>query len=267
MIKIILGLEYCGARYCGWQCQSGNTNSSVQEHVESALAKVADQAIKVYCAGRTDTGVHALLQVIHFETFAERSEYGWVSGGNSQLPDDISILWCKQHTGDFHARFSATSRSYQYIILNRKYRAGLFHNMVTWEHQNLDQIKMQLAAKFLLGRHDFTSFRATACEAKNPIRTIEKLEIYRESDFIIFEIKADAFLQHMVRNIVGVLIEVGIGKYDVNWVFEVLAERDRKKAAKTAAAEGLYFLGPEYPKKYNIPVTNTSHWLHHCHSV
>lgn len=266
MIKIALGLEYCGTKYCGWQCQSGNTNS-VQKYVESALSKIADQSIKIYCAGRTDAGVHALLQVVHFETSVDRSEYAWVSGGNSLLPNDISILWCKQHVGNFHARFSAISRSYQYIILNRKYRTGFFHGMVTWEHQDLDQVKMQLAAKFLLGRHDFTSFRATACQSKTPIRTIKKLAIYRKNNFIIFEITADAFLQHMVRNIVGVLIEVGSGKYGINWVFEVLAERDRRKAAKTAPPEGLYLLGPQYPEKYDIPVVDTSYWLRHCNSV
>lgn len=267
MIKIVLGLEYCGSQYCGWQSQSGNTNSSVQEYVESALSKVAAQPIKIYCAGRTDGGVHALLQVVHFETSVERSEYAWISGGNSQLPNDISILWCKKHVDDFHARFSAVSRSYRYIILNRKYRTGLFHNMVTWEHQYLDQVKMQLAAKFLLGRHDFTSFRATSCQAKHPIRTIKKLDIYRKNNFIIFEIQANAFLQHMVRNIVGVFIEIGNGKYDINWVSEVLAERDRRKAAKTAPPEGLYLLGPQYPEKYAIPVVETLCWLPHDNLV
>jgi len=251
-MKIALGIEYCGTQYCGWQRQE--IPGSIQENVEDALSKIADQHIKIYCAGRTDTGVHALHQVVHFETEAERKMYSWVVGTNVNLPDDISILWAKEVDDDFHARFSVTMRTYRYIILNRRSRPGLQYGKVSWECQPLDENRMQLAAESLIGEHDFTSFRAVACQANSPIRDVRSLDISRIDDYVVLEIKASAFLHHMVRNIVGVLLEIGSGQADISWAAEVLAVKDRTKAAKTAAPDGLYLAMIQYPEKYGIPM-------------
>jgi tRNA pseudouridine38-40 synthase len=250
-MKIALGIEYCGTSYFGWQRQA--IPNSIQEHVENALSKIADQEIKVFCAGRTDTGVHALHQVVHFETDIDRKMYSWIAGSNVNLPNDISILWAKQVDDDFHARFSATARTYRYIILNRKAKPGVNHGRVTWERQDLDEKRMQLAANSLVGQHDFTSFRTVACQANSPVRNVKRLEITRINDYVMFEIEANAFLHHMVRNIAGVLIEIGCGNADISWVDEILDIRDRTKSAKTAAADGLYLAMIEYPEKYGIP--------------
>lgn len=251
-MRVALGIEYCGSQYSGWQRQ-GHLINSVQQYVEESLSKIADQRIIVHCAGRTDTGVHALFQIVHFETSAKRSMYSWVAGGNANLPDNISIFWGSEVADDFHARFSATSRIYRYVILNRRYRPGACHGMVTWERRPLDEACMQLAASSLLGKHDFSSFRASGCQAATPVRNIEKLQIYRKNNYVVFEIEANAFLQRMVRNIAGVLMEIGSGKADVSWVVDVLSAKNRKKAAKTAAPDGLYLVGVRYPEKYGIP--------------
>ena len=251
-MKIALGIEYCGTPYCGWQRQDIANN--VQEHVENSLSSIADQQVKVFCAGRTDTGVHALHQVVHFETEVTRKMYSWVVGSNVNLPHDISILWAKEVEDDFHARFSATTRTYRYIILNRRSRPGLYAGKVTWERQPLDESRMQLAAKSLIGEHDFTSFRTVACQANSPIRDVKRLDIKRVDDYVIFDIAANAFLHHMVRNIAGVLIKIGCGEADISWAVEVLALKDRTKAAKTAAPDGLYLAMINYPEKYGIPV-------------
>lgn len=251
-MKIALGIEYCGSRYCGWQRQ--NISGSVQEYVEGALSEIANQKISVYCAGRTDTGVHALHQIVHFETNVERKMYSWMVGSNLNLPDDISILWAKEVDNDFHARFCAIARTYRYFILNRQSRPGIYNGKVTWEHQSLDERRMQEAANFLIGEHDFTSFRAVACQAKSPIRTVKMIKVKRIDDYIMFEIKANAFLHHMVRNIAGVLIKIGRGEAKVSWITEVLALKDRTKAAKTASPDGLYLAVIQYPEKYGIPM-------------
>ena len=251
-MKIALGIEYCGTPYCGWQRQ--DVSNSVQAFVENALSSIADQKIKVYCAGRTDTAVHALHQVVHFETDVERKMYSWIVGSNVNLPHDISILWAKEVEDDFHARFSATTRTYRYIILNRRSRPGLHAGKVTWERQPLDESRMQLAAKSLIGEHDFTSFRTVACQAKSPNRDVKRLDIKRVDDYVIFDIEANAFLHHMVRNIAGVLIKIGCGEADISWAAEILALKDRTKSAKTAAADGLYLAMINYPEKYGIPV-------------
>ncbi len=255
-MKIALGIEYCGTSYCGWQRQ--NIPNSIQECVEKSLSKIANQSIKVCCAGRTDRGVHALHQVIHFETEVERKMFSWVVGTNINLPDDISILWAKQVDEDFHARFSAIARTYRYLILNRRSRPGVQHGKLTWERQPLDETRMQQAARDLIGRHDFTSYRTVACQAKSPVREVKKLEISRVNDLIMLEIEANAFLHHMVRNIAGVLIEIGCGHADVSWAAEVLAEKDRTKAARTAAPDGLYLSMIQYPEKYGIPTPDNS---------
>lgn len=260
-MKIALGIEYCGTPYCGWQYQN-TQNNSIQEYVEKALSKIADRKIKLYCAGRTDARVHALHQVVHFETDVSRQMYSWVIGGNTSLPDTISILWAKQISDDFHARFSAITRKYRYIILNRRSRPAAYCNLVTWVHQPLDETRMQLAAESLLGKHDFTSFQSTACQAKSPIRNVSSVNLYRVNDFIVFEIEANAFLHRMVRNIVGVLIKIGSHEADTSWLVEVLAEKDRIKAAKTAAPDGLYLVAVQYPEIYGIPRPVSSQcWL------
>jgi tRNA pseudouridine38-40 synthase len=251
-MKIALGIEYCGASYFGWQRQ--DIPNSIQEHVEDALSKIADQQVKVSCAGRTDTGVHALHQVVHFETGIDRKMYSWIAGSNVNLPNDISILWAKKVDEDFHARFSATARTYRYIILNRQAKPGVNQGLVTWERQALDEDRMQSAANYLIGEHDFTSFRTVACQAKSPVRNVKRLDVNRVDDYVMFEIEANAFLHHMVRNIAGVLIKIGCGNADISWMEKILEMRDRTKSAKTAPADGLYLTMIEYPEKYGIPM-------------
>ena len=258
-MKIALGIEYCGYHYHGWQKQ--DAPNSIQEHVESALSKIANRQIKVYCAGRTDAGVHASQQVLHLETKVKRTMYTWVVGSNTYLPEDISILWAKQVDSDFHARYSVVTRTYRYIIINRQARPGLHYGKVTWEPQQLDELKMQMAATALVGEHDFTAYRTAACQAKTPVRKVKKLDISRSGDYIVLEIEANAFLHHMVRNIAGVLLEIGIGKKPPAWAAEVLAMKDRKKAAKTASAAGLYLAQVKYPSKYNIPLADIPKWV------
>jgi tRNA pseudouridine38-40 synthase len=249
-MKIAIGLEYCGAAYSGWQRQKHI--SSVQEHVESALSSVADHDVQVQCAGRTDAGVHALQQVAHFETGAERDTRSWVLGSNVHLPPDISILWAQMVENDFHARFSATGRTYCYVILNRTARPGLLQRRVAWECRQLDEGLMQKAAACLLGAHDFTSYRAVDCQSGTPLRNIRRLEIRRQDDFIIMEIEANAFLQHMVRNIAGVLMAIGMGEAPPAWSQQVLEARDRTRGGVTAPADGLYLVNVSYPEKYGI---------------
>jgi tRNA pseudouridine38-40 synthase len=244
-MRIALGVEYDGSRFHGWQIQTGVR--TVQETVENALARVADHPLNVICAGRTDTGVHALGQVIHMDTQVERSPRSWVFGGNANLPSDVSLLWAKAVSEDFHARFSAVQRHYRYIIFNRPVRPAVWAGRSAWYCQPLDVDKMRAGAVYLLGEHDFSSFRARGCQAQHPIRTLTRIDIQRAHDQIIIEISANAFLQHMVRNIVGTLVAVGYAKYPPAWVKEVLIARDRRAAGMTAPAGGLYFSHVDYP--------------------
>ena len=257
-MKIAIGLEYNGAAYSGWQRQKHA--HSVQEYVESALSRVADHEVRVQCAGRTDAGVHALWQVAHFETGAQRDMHSWMLGGNVYLPPDISILWAKNAEDDFHARFSATSRSYCYVIMNRTARPGLLYHRVTWECRQLDEGLMQQASGCLLGEHDFTSYRAVDCQAGNPLRNVKRLDIRREGELIILEIEANAFLQHMVRNIAGVLMTIGRGEAAPAWSQQVLDARDRTQGGITAPAAGLYLVDVSYPQKFGIPVRPGMTW-------
>jgi tRNA pseudouridine38-40 synthase len=251
MFRVALGIEYDGSAYCGWQRQTHSP--SVQQNVESALSFVADHDVELVCAGRTDTGVHACQQVVHFDTSSERSIRAWMLGANCRLPKDIRILWVQPVTTDFHARFTAIARSYRYIILNSEIPSALFNNKVCWQHQLLDSDKMHLAAQQLVGKFDFTSFRAAGCQAKSPVRDIKSIEISRQGDLIYLDIKANAFLHHMVRNISGSLIAIGRGEYPIEWLQEVLQARDRRQAAMTAVASGLYFLRPYYPEQFELP--------------
>ena len=250
-MRIAAAVEYCGTRFHGWQRLK--LDRSVQQSVEDALSIVANHPVQVVCAGRTDAGVHALNQVIHFDTSATREMHSWVFGANSNLPADVSLLWAKVVEDDFHARFSAISRSYQYLILNRPSKPGLLQAMVSWEARKLDEEAMSLAAAELVGTHDFTSYRAQACQAKTAIREIQELRVERCQDYVIISVRANAFLYHMVRNIAGVLIAIGSGKEKPDWALKVLQAHDRSVAGVTAPAEGLYLTQVNYPEKYALP--------------
>jgi tRNA pseudouridine38-40 synthase len=251
MPRLALGIEYDGSAYCGWQRQ--RHSPSIQQHLEQALAFVADELIELACAGRTDTGVHACQQVAHFSTTAERSPRSWMLGANCRLPRDIRILWVETVADEFHARFSAIARSYRYIILNSAQPTALFNGRVCWQHRALDSDRMQRAAQALVGEHDFSAFRAAGCQAKSPVRTVEYINITRSDELIYLDIKANAFLHHMVRNISGSLMAIGAGEYPESWLTEVLQARDRRNAAMTAPAGGLYFLQPFYPPEFVLP--------------
>lgn len=246
-----MGVEYDGTAFRGWQWQHGE--STVQAAVESALGSVADRPVRVICAGRTDTGVHARCQVIHFDTDAERAMHAWVLGGNSNLPPGVSMLWARQVPEDFHARFSATGRRYRYRLLNRWTRPALDRHRAAWWHYPLDADRMQAGARHLLGEHDFTSFRAVACQARHAVREIRSLEVRREGQCVTLDIAANAFLHHMVRNIAGTLMAVGQGEREPDWVADVLAARDRTAAGITAPPEGLTFMGVDYPPELGLP--------------
>ncbi|MFI0415689.1 MAG: tRNA pseudouridine(38-40) synthase TruA [Candidatus Thiodiazotropha sp.] len=250
-MKIALGVEYDGSAFHGWQYQ-GDVRS-VQELLQQALSRVADHAVTVHCAGRTDCGVHATGQVVHFETDAKRSDRSWVLGSNANLPLDISIGWAKQVPAAFHARFSAVARHYRYLILNRRFRSAQWCDRAVWIHRPLDESRMQRAAQALVGTHDFSSYRAMGCQAKHPVRTVHRLQVERVGEFISIEVYANAFLHHMVRNIAGVLIAIGKGEQDESWTQDVLALRDRTLGGVTAPPQGLYLTKVDYPQAFAIP--------------
>lgn len=246
-----LGVEYDGAPFHGWQSQpDGRT---VQDKLQGALAQIAGTPSQVACAGRTDAGVHALMQVVHFDTQAQRPESAWVRGVNAHLPDTIAVRWAQPVPENFHARFSAVSRSYCYLLCNRPVRPALAHGRVGWFHLPLDLEAMKAAAVHLLGEQDFSAFRAAECQAKTPIKTVHKAEIARHGDLLAFEFRADAFLHHMVRNLVGALVYVGKGRHPPEWIAELLRSRDRTRAAPTFSAAGLYLSGVEYEPRWRLP--------------
>lgn len=249
-MRIALVLEYDGSHYHGWQAQAGL--HTVQQAVEDALSKVADCPISVVCAGRTDTGVHATNQVLHFDCDKERSVRAWIHGANSFLPKDICVKWGRELTETFHARYSATARRYRYVIYNGAIRPALMRSNVTWQYRQLDYRLMHQGAQLLLGENDFTSFRSVECQSNTPMRNIHKLQVGRMGDLVIIDITANAFLHHMVRNIAGVLIAIGSGKHPVSWVDEVLKAKDRRLGAETAPAYGLYLVQVTYPQEFSI---------------
>lgn len=249
--RIAMAVEYDGSRYSGWQYQ--HHASSVQECLEKAIAVVADHPVRVYCAGRTDTGVHGLGQVVHFDTKARRSVRSWALGTNANLPDDIAVRWAMPVESDFHARFSATGRHYRYLILCRPTRSALWHRRAVWTHRPLDVAPMRAAAEVLVGRHDFSSFRALACQAASPVRTIRYLELERRGQLIELRVGADGFLHHMIRNLAGVLMAVGRGDADVGWTQQLLDLRDRSRGGVTAPPQGLYLAKVDYPEHYGLP--------------
>ena len=225
----------------------------MQQRLEEAVAKVADEEVEVTCAGRTDTGVHATGQVVHFDTASERSERSWLLGTNTNLPDDVSVTWAREVDDDFHARFSATARHYRYRILNRLNRSALNRDRAWWIHQPLDETLMHKAAQQLLGEHDFSAFRAAGCQARTPNRELTAIAVSRDRDWVTLTVSANAFLQHMVRNITGTLAKVGVGEAPVDWVAEVLASRDRKVGGIAAPPHGLTLTQVDYPDELNIP--------------
>lgn len=250
-LKIALGIEYDGSRYCGWQRQAEVI--SVQACLEQALSKVANEPIGVFCAGRTDAGVHATGQVVHFTTQAVRQDAAWTMGVNANLPPDIAVRWVKTVDGDFHARFSATARRYRYVIYNHRYRPAVLARGVTHFYHPLDAARMERAGQCLLGENDFTSFRAVHCQSRSPWRNVNHLKVTRHGAYIVVDIKANAFVHHMVRNIVGSLMEVGCGNQPEAWIAELLAAKDRTLAAATARAEGLYLVAVDYPARFALP--------------
>lgn len=243
--RLAIGIEYDGTAYNGWQIQPHAP--SVQQYLNEAISAVAAEPIECVGAGRTDTGVHATGQVAHFDTRARRRARSWLLGINSNLPADINVTWVADVNEDFHARFSARSRSYRYVILNRPVRSALLRHRAWWVLKPLDEQRMQQAAESLLGEHDFSSFRAAACQAGSPVRTITELRVSREQAFIYVDCSANAFLHHMVRNLVGSLARVGCGDEGVDWIAEVLAARDRKVSGITAPAAGLTLTAVGYP--------------------
>ncbi len=254
-MKIALGIEYDGTAYSGWQRQKNGP--SVQERVEQALASIANEPVAVVCAGRTDAGVHALGQVAHFETRSRRSDRGWLLGANSNLPDDIAITWVRPVTDAFHARFSATARSYRYLILNRLARSALHRQRAWWIHRPLEAGRMHRAAQCLVGEHDFSAFRAAGCQAKAPTRNVFAVSVSRNDDWVSIDICANAFLQHMVRNITGTLVAIGLGDETEGWIADVLASRNRTAGGMAAPSHGLTLLRIDYPDEYSIPAPST----------
>lgn len=251
MTRYAAGVEYVGTAYSGWQALEGR--HTVQAELERALSRVAAHPVHVTAAGRTDAGVHALQQVVHFDSDARRSDYAWLLGTNTNLPRDISLRWAQPVPLHFHARFKAVERSYRYVIHNERARSALALDRTAWWPQPLDAEAMHTAAQALLGEHDFSSFRDSQCQSPTPVRFLGAITVARRGAFVVIDITGNAFLHHMVRNITGTLAEVGMGRQPVAWVAEVLAARDRKRAGMTAPAAGLCFVGPRYPAEFALP--------------
>ncbi|MBN0986214.1 tRNA pseudouridine(38-40) synthase TruA [Amphritea pacifica] len=251
--RYALCVEYAGAAYRGWQTQKEKDVPSIQETVEQALSTIANEPVKVICAGRTDACVSGTYQIIHFDTVAERPERAWVMGTNTKLPDDIAIRWAKRVDDSFHARFSALERRYRYLIYSAPVKPGLLSRGVTWTHKQLDMSRMQAAAGYLIGEHDFTSYRAIGCQAKSPVREVRAMDIYRAGELIVIDVRANAFLHHMIRNFAGVLMKIGAGEAEPVWAQQVLDARDRTQGGVTAPPYGLYFVDVKYPDQYELP--------------
>lgn len=253
--RIACRIEYLGAAYNGWQVQPHEGVRTVQGELERALGEVAGRPVRVHCAGRTDTGVHGYCQVVHFDTPAARSPKAWVLGANANLPLDVRVHWAVAVDRDFHARFSALSRRYRYLVANTPIRSALLLDRVCWHRRPLDAGAMDAAGQLLLGERDFSAFRAASCQSVSPMRNVQSLAVRRCGDLVAIDIQANAFLHHMVRNIAGSLLAVGDGRRDAAWLADVLAGGDRTRAADTAPAAGLYFVGVEYPSRYAFPAT------------
>lgn len=250
--RLAAGVEFDGSDFHGWQVQSHAR--SIQSTLNAAISTVANQILTTAAAGRTDTGVHACGQVVHFDSVASRSEFAWLRGINSNLPADIAIQWVRAVPPDFHARYSALARTYRYVILNRPVRSALDRHRAWQLRVPIDATLMQLAARHLIGEHDFSSFRAAGCQSKSPVRRIEALEVVRHGDHVVIEVRANGFLYHMVRNIVGSLVRVGAGEAQAAWLPELLALKDRRVAAPTAPSAGLFLAAVHYPDALGFPL-------------
>jgi len=259
MPRVALGVEYNGAAFCGWQTQP--SECAVQDVLERALAGIAGEKIATVCAGRTDAGVHALAQVVHFDTGVQRPESAWVRGTNALLPAGVAVTWARPVADDFHARYAARERGYRYVLLNHALRPALNDGRVGWFHSPLDLDSMRAAAQTLVGAHDFSAFRSAACQAKSPVRELRRLDIRRSGDYVLFELVGNAFLHHMVRNIVGSLLYVGKGKHKPEWIAAVLASRDRRLAAPTLEAAGLYLERVSYDASWGLPPAGRGAWF------
>jgi len=255
-MRIALGVEYDGRRFCGWQSQPGGCG--VQDALERALSGICGHPVKIAGAGRTDSGVHASGQVAHFETSSDRPLTAWTRGGNSALPQGVAICWAQPVADDFHARFSATGRAYTYLLMNRPTRPGLLNGRAGWFHRPLDLRLMREAAGSLVGTHDFSAFRSAECQADSPVRELRQLTIEQRGDLIVFRVAANAFLQRMVRNLVGSLLYVGKGKHPPAWLGELLASKDRSLGAPTFAPDGLYLTAVEYDARWRLPATSSA---------
>ncbi|MBH9553087.1 tRNA pseudouridine(38-40) synthase TruA [Inhella gelatinilytica] len=259
-MRVALGVSYRGQNYLGWQSQPNG--KTVQDHLEKALAQFADEPIRTICAGRTDTGVHGLNQVVHFDTTRDRELFSWVRGVNRYLPPDMAVQWSVFPPEDFHARNHARARRYAYLLLESAVRPAMEAGGVGWVFRPLNQAEMQAAAVHLVGEHDFSAFRAAECQAASPVKQLRRIEIARRGAYWRFEFEASAFLHHMVRNLMGALIAVGAGTRPADWVRDVLASRDRSQSAPTFSPDGLYFLGPRYDASLQIPEhTPAMDWL------
>ena len=251
MPRFAASIEYCGLHYSGWQ-QQDNANS-VQQTLQQAISKVADHPVTVIASGRTDRGVHSIGQIVHFDSASDRQEYQWIRGVNTYLPNDISICWVKQVKEDFHARFSTLQRSYRYVIMNRNVSPSYLHGRVTWHWADLKLEPMQRACALLLGKHDFSAFRAAGCQSKNPVKEIRSITINQSGQWFWLDISADGFLYNMVRNIIGVLMPIGEELKSAGWAQQVLHSKDRTLGGMTAPPDGLYFVNAQYDAKYNLP--------------
>lgn len=258
-MRIALGIEYTGREFCGWQTQP--SGCGVQDALERALSEIAGEKISTICAGRTDAGVHALAQVVHFDCAAIRPDSAWVRGTNTLLPSSAAVTWMRPVAAEFSARFSAQERCYRYVLLNHPVRPALNQGGVGWFHSALDIAPMQKAAGYLLGTHDFSAFRSAECQANSPVRELRRLNVRRSGDYIVFDLAANAFLHHMVRNIVGSLVYVGNGKHDPAWLAEVMASRERARAAPTFDAAGLYLAHVGYDAKWGLPALARPAWF------
>jgi tRNA pseudouridine38-40 synthase len=251
MHRIAVGVEYDGSRFSGWQWQPGRI--SVQEVLETALSRVANHTVRVICAGRTDAGVHGLAQVAHFDTLAERTPYSWQMGANSGLPPEVRVTFAREVLPDFHARSQAIARYYRYSILSRSASSALDAGRITWTPHALDSDAMSAAARHLIGDQDFSAFRAQGCQSKSPRRIMHFIHVVQEGDKVHLDVCANAFVHHMVRNIAGALMDVGMGKHSPDWILETLLGRDRARAGVTAPPDGLYFAGVLYPNRFELP--------------
>ena len=259
-MRLALGVSYRGQAYCGWQSQP--REATVQDALERALSEFAAMPVSTVCAGRTDTGVHGLNQVVHLDTPLQRRDFSWVRGTNRYLPADIAVQWCQAVPDDFHARYAARGRRYVYLLLESPYRPAVEAGQVGWTFRPLDGEAMRAGAAHLLGEHDFSAFRSAECQAASPVKQLRRIDISRHGPYWRFDFEASAFLHHMVRNLMGCLVAVGTGVRSPDWLATVLAQRQRSLAAPTFAAEGLYFIGPQYDVELGLPTqTAAMHWL------